>query len=301
MKSKAFIFLLLSIGWTSVGAQSFKYQAELGNVSANGFYKIALTPQIISKTESFDLADIRIFEKDKEIAYLIRKIADSIYIKDTTGLQLQHYTLIPTPSISVKEDKANQRSIIQIRFNAGYQIDKMILNLEGFRYYRRTAWLTETNPLIKKKKDRYSEDRLANFIISSGKQPVIDLCEQNRYKQLFLIIENEESEALLIKNIKAYQKNMELITYLEKDKPYVIKAGKLNMQLPRYDLRYFSDSISSSIPFINVLNFKISKDEPLVKDSVSIKKSWMWIAIGLLILFLGYLSYFMVKDMQRNK
>jgi hypothetical protein len=301
MRFKAFIFLLFSICWTSAGAQSFKWQAELGSVSTNGFYKIALTPQIISKTENIDLADIRIFEKDKEIAYLIRKTADSIYIKDTTGLQLQHYTLIPAPSVSVKEDKANQRCIVHINFNASYQIDKMILNLEGFRFYRRTAWLTETNPLIRDKKNRYSEDRLTSFIISSGKQPVIDLSGQNRYKQLFLIIENEESEALLIKNIKAYQKNMELITYLEKDKPYVIKTGQLNMQLPRYDLRYFSDSISNSIPFINVLDFKMSKDEPTIKDSVSIKKSWMWIAIGLLILFLGYLSYFMVKDMQRNK
>ena len=301
MKFKAFIFLLLCIGWANAGAQSFKWQAELGNVSANGFHKIALTPQIISKTESTDLADIRIFEKDKEIAYLIRKIADSIYIKDTTGLQLQNYTPIPAPSVSVKEDKANQRSIVLIRFNAGYQIDKLLLNPGGFQYYRRTAWLTETNPLIRNKKSNYSEDRLANFIISSGKLPVIDLCGQNRYKQLFLVIENEESEPLLIKNIKAYQKNMELIAYLEKDKPYVIKAGQLNMQLPRYDLRYFSDSISNPIPFINVLNFKINKEEAVVKDSASSKKSWMWIAIGLLILFLSYLSYYVIKDMQRNK
>jgi len=301
MKFKLFFFLLLFIESTSAGAQSFKWQADLEKVNTNGFYKILLTPQLISKTENSDLADIRIFEKSKEVAYLIRKVADSIYIKDTTGLKLAHYTSIPAPSVAVKEDKANQRTIVQIDFKANYQIDKIILNLEGFRYYRRTAWLTEINPLIRSKKNRYSEDRLINFIISSGKQPTIDLSGQNKYKQLFLIIDNEDSAPLLIKNIKAFQKNIELITYLEKDKRYVIKTGQQSMQLPRYDLSYFNDSISNTVPFISVLGFKMNQNDVLATNSASIKKSWMWTAIGLLILFLGYLSYYMVKDMQRKK
>lgn len=301
MKFKLFIFLLFCIAWTSVSAQSFKWQADLEKVNADGFYKIALTPQFISKTEDTDLADIRVFEKDKEVAYLIRKIADSIYVKDTTALKLLNYTAIPAPSVTVKEDKVNQRTIVQITFKAGYQVDKIILSPSGFRYFRRTAWLTEINPLISDKKNRYSEDRLINFIISSGKEPVIDLSGQKRYKQLFLIIDNEDNRPLLIKNIKAYQRNAELITYLEKDKRYVIKTGQRNMQLPRYDLSYFNDSISNKVPFINIFSFKMNQGDALVKDAISIKKSWMWTAIGLLILFLGYLSYFMVKDMQSRK
>lgn len=301
MKFKLFIFFLFLIIWTVAPAQSFKWQADLEKVNANGFYKIALSPQILSKTDNTDLSDIRIFEKDKEIAYLIRKIADSIYLKDTTGLKLAHYTAIPAPSVTVRADKVNQRTIVQIDFKANYQVDKIILNLAGFRYYRRNAWLTEINPLIRDKKKLYSEDRMVNFIISSGKQPVIELSGENRYKKLFLIIDNEDSAPLLIKNIRAYQKNIELITYLEKDKRFVIKTGQQNMLLPRYDLSYFNDSISNAVPFIGVSGFKMQTDPEQVRDSSSIKKSWMWAAIGLLILFLGYLSYFMVKDMQRKK
>jgi hypothetical protein len=105
----------------------------------------------------------------------------------------------------------------------------------------------------------------------------------------------------LIKNIKAYQKNIELITYLEKDKRFVIKAGQQNLLLPRYDLSYFNDSISNTVPFISVSGLKKNPDQEQIRDSAPIKKSWMWTAIGLLILFLGYLSYYMVKDMQRKK
>lgn len=301
MKFRAFICVLLFINWNTTSAQSFKWKADLEQVASNGFYKIPLTPAILSKTANIDLADIRIYEKQKEIAYLLRQFPDSLYLKDTTSLKFQHYSPIPSPSLNIKEDKINKRTIVSITFKEEYQVDKLILNLDGFRYYRRTAWLSELNPLVKNKKNQYSENELINIIISSKKRPVIDLYGKNRHKQLFLIIENEDSSPLLIKNTEAYQKNIELITYLEKDKQYEIKTGLINIGVPRYDLSYFSDSIGNKIPSVNVLKFRMVEKAPLKKDSIFIKKDWMWAAIGLLIVFLGYLSYAMVKDMQRRK
>lgn len=301
MKARLLICLALTIAWIATNAQSYKWKGDLEKVNTTGFYKIALGPDFISKTETSNLADIRIFERNTEIAYLIRQFPDSIYLKDTIASKLLHYTAIPAPSIVIKEDKANQRSVIQLIFKSPYQLDKLTLKAEGFKYYRRTAWLTDVNPLIKPKKNRYSENRLVNFIISSEKQPVIDIFGPEKYKQLFLVIENEDNSPLLIKNITAYQKNTELITYLEKDKQYVIKTGQPDVYPPRYDLSYFKDSISHSLPFINILHFEMNKNKAEDKAPDLIKKNWMWAAIGLLILFLGSISYIMVRDMQRKK
>lgn len=301
MKFKVFICILLSIAWTGSQAQSFNWQARLDKVPATGFYKIALTPDLMAKTANSDLADIRIYENQREVAYLIRRLPDSVYLKDTATVKFQHFTTVPDPAIAIKEDKANKRTIVTLTFKAGYQIDKLTLNLKGFRYYRRTAWLSETNPLIRNNKNRYSTDQLINFTISSEKQPVIDLYGENRYKELFLIIENEDNSPLLIKNIEAFQKNMELIAYLEADKQYVIKTGAPKLGMPRYDLSYFSDRIGNKIPSVKVADFKRSENEALQKGSVFITKGWMWAAIGILIVFLGSLSYFMVKDLQRKK
>lgn len=300
-KLLSLVLFFIVINYLNADAQTFKWQASLEKIPSNGFYKLLLAPQIISTTENTSLSDIRIFEKDKEIAYLIKKIPDSIYKKDSTALGLQNYTIIPAPVIKVNEDKANQRTIVEITFNAAYQIDKLILSLEGFRYYRRAAWITEQNPMIREKKNRYHEERLENFSISSEKPPIVKFYNENRYKRLFLVIENEDNEPLTVKNIKAYQKNIELITYLEKDKQYIMKTGQLNMQLPRYDLGYFKDSISSSIPLIKITALKKYGQKEPIKESKLIKKSVMWGALGILILFLGYLSYYMVKDMQRKK
>lgn len=301
IRFKLYILLVLGMAGKVACAQSFKWQANLEKVRTNGFYNLALSPQILSKTANPDLADIRIFEKDKEIAYLIREIADSVYAKDTSGLKLQHYDAVPAPSVVVKEDKQNKRTIVQIDFKASYQIDKLILSLEGFRYYRRNAWLTNLNPINRNKKNRFDEEQLVNFSISSGKEPVIDLPGKNRYKQLFIIIENEDSAPLFIKNIRAFQKNIGLIAYLEKNKQYVMKMGQPELLLPRYDLSYFEDSIGSALPFIKVYNLKANPDHDKSKATTPVKKSWMWVALGVLILFLGYLSYFMVRDMQSKK
>lgn len=288
VRIKLAFFLLLTC-CTAASAQSFKWQASLEKVSTAGFYRISLTPQFISKTENTDLSDIRIFEKNKEIAYLLRQESD-LYIP------------VPAPSITSLEDTAQQRTIVQMDFDADYQLNKIILKPAGARYYRRSAWLTRSNPLVGRKKRINQENKLLEFIISSETPPVVRLPGSNRYRKLFVVIENEDNAAISVKNVQAYQQNMELIAYLDKGKRYTIKTGRTDLQPPRYDLDYFRDSIRPDVPLVGLLDFKkISETKTPLQDNIPEKRRWMWVAIGILILFLGYLSYSIVKDMQRKK
>ena len=290
MNFKLYIFItLLCFQKSTACAQSFKWQASLEKVSANGFYNIALTPDFVSRTVNRDLADIRIFEKNKEIAYLLRKENDS------TG------TPIPAPAFKVKEVKASQQSIVEINFNKAYQVNKLVLTATGFKFYRRAAWLAELNPDFKNKRNRNEYIRLVDFIILSAKRTSIDLCGENRHEKLYLFIENEDNFPLEIKKIDAYQQNMHLTVYLEKGKGYTIKTGQLNMNLPRYDLSYFNDSISNSVPFIKVGDFSADTAAARLDKAATTGKTWMWVALTILIASIGYLSYKMIGDMQRKK
>jgi hypothetical protein len=290
MKFRPYIFItLLFFQGLTACAQSFTWQANLEKVTANGFYNIALTPDFVSRTANRDLADIRIFEKNKEIAYLLRKESDSAS------------TQIPAPAFKVKQVKASQQSIVEINFNKAYQVNKLTLTAAGFKFYRRAAWLAELNPDFKNKRNRNGYIRLVDFIILSGKPATIDLYGENRYKKLYLFIENEDNSPLEIKKIDAYQQNLHLTAYLEKDKVYTIKTGQLNMNLPRYDLSYFNDSISNSVPFIKVGDFNADPGVAKVVKVSLTGKAWMWITLTILIAFIGYLSYNMIRDMQRKK
>lgn len=299
MRYKLYIAIALLLGSQTGKGQSFKWQAPLQQVAKSGFYNIALTPDLLAKTESQELADIRIFEKNREIAWLLRKGTDST---DTAGtLNLKHYSSIPGGAVKVQELKDSKQSLITLTFDKAYQVNKLRLTVEGFRFYRREAWLAEPNPSYKPNRKREPYNRMFSFVILSQKPAIIDLPGENRYKKLYFIIENEDNTPLTVKKIDAFQQNMHLTAYLEKDKRYTIKTGGLNMSFPRYDLDYFNDSISNSLPFIKAGNFSLAHTIGKQEGRFFISKGWIWGALTLLIAFIGYLSYRMVNEMQRKK
>lgn len=299
MNCKAYVLIFL-MGYSLTGkGQNFKWQAPLEKVDSSGFYNIALSPELVSKTASTDLADIRIYEKDKEIAWLLRKGTDST---DTIGrLNTSHYSLIPYIVFKTREIKASKRSVVEIDFDKAYQIDKLRLTVDGFKFYRREAWLAKKNSDIRQKGNQDPYQLMNSFIILSGKPTIIELKGANRYKTLYLIIENEDNLPLAVKKIEAYQQNMHLTAYLEKDKTYILKTGGQDMSFPRYDLSYFNDSISNGVPFIKVGNFSQSKAEVKKTTTFFNSKAWIWAALTALIGILGYLSYKMIREMQNKK
>lgn len=299
MNGKLSLFIILFLLALGSKGQSFKWYAVLDEVPASGFYNIALTPELLSKTEDAGLADIRIFEKKKEIAWLLRKGTDST---DTAGsLNLSHYSSIPLAALKTQETKDSKQSVVTLQLNKAYQIDKLKLTVEGFRFYRREAWLAVPNPEFKRNRNKDPYKRVFSFILSSGKAAIIDIPGEKRYKQLYLIIENEDNAALTVKKVDVYQQNMHLTAYLEKGKRYTIKTGQANMDLPRYDLDYFNDSIGKGLSFVKTGNFNRSNTEIEQGKSFFISKSWIWAALMVLIVFIGYLSYRMISDMQRRK
>lgn len=285
------IVILLLFKAAVSNAQSFNWQAELERVPKSGFYNILLSPELVAKTKSLELNDIRIYQGKSETPYLFRKKTDTL---DNTP--------VPAPIVKAREEPGKKQTVISITFDAGYQIDKLELEVQGFKFYRRNAYLASVNPDYNSRR-RYSEPyiRLTEFVITSGKPTIVFLPGDSRYQTLCIVIENEDNPALIINGIKAYQSNMYLTTYLEKEKTYVMKLGQANLESPRYDLSYFSDSISRTGPSIKVLNFQRTLPETVVKLSIFSTKIWIWSALILLIVLVAYLSFRMIKDIQQRK
>jgi hypothetical protein len=285
------IFILLLFKAVVSNGQSFNWQADLAPVTKSGFYNILLSPELVSRTKSLDLNDIRIYQGKTETPYLFRRKIDT-----------PDHTLIPVPVVKTTAEKDKKQTVISITFNAAYQIDKLELEVQGFKFYRRNAYLASVNPDYNSRR-KYSEPyvRLEDFVITSGKPSLVFLPGSSRYQNLTVIIENEDNPALIIKGIKAYQRNMYLTAYLEKEKHYVVKMGQADLESPRYDLSYFSDSISRTGPSIKVLNFQRTLPEPVVKLGVFSTKMWIWSALALLIALVAYLSFRMVKEIQQRK
>ena len=72
MKQLSF-FVGLLLCYSSGYSQAFKWEAQLAPVGANGFYNIRLSPDLVSKAASPALTDFRIFSKQSEVPYILRK------------------------------------------------------------------------------------------------------------------------------------------------------------------------------------------------------------------------------------
>jgi hypothetical protein len=164
------------------------------------------------------------------------------------------------------------------------------------KYYRRNAELFE---IIHKPKKHHE------FLLQSqiqSEQPNSFWFEKtSRVKNFAIVISNDDNATLEIERIKAFQWNRTLTAYFEKGTSYTLMIGNDSVNFPVYDLGNFKNKISSKINFVKVAEpVKTATNRPAEETGFSFlnNKLFVWIAIGVVILFLGYISIKMLKEMK---
>ena len=106
-------------------AENFQEKVKIDSVPKTGFYKIILSPEIISVTKT-GYSDIRIYDaKQNEAPYILIENQDSLY------------TSIPKPAIEQTDSADIKKSFITLTFDRPYEISKMELMFRGPELYLR--------------------------------------------------------------------------------------------------------------------------------------------------------------------
>ena len=111
-------------------------------------------------------------------------------------------------------------------------------------------------------------------------------------------INNNDDKPLKIKNVKASQLNTYLTASLENGNDYTLRFGDEKLEAPVYDLKYFVDSIPQNLAQLapgSVNGLKTMEDS---KSTSVFNSTYIWIALGVVIIFLGFMSYRMLKEMK---
>jgi hypothetical protein len=120
-----------------------------------------------------------------------------------------------------------------------------------------------------------------------------------------VIVDNLDNQPLKIQGGKAFQLNTFLTADLQVGKTYFLKFGKDNITFPEYDLKYFEENIPTDIPVIatgEVLNELTGEVEAEVTTKPSSdNKAVLWSVIGIVIVFFGFLTFKMVRDMKKKE
>jgi hypothetical protein len=114
----AFLALAILCGSTARAQKAFKYGAGLEKIPASGFYKIALSPEVLSRTRP-DLADVRIVdEDDRQVPYIFGSSLPAV----------NHVFLLPLFEGPSEPDSVSSYIVGN---KEGYSLNQLVLQLRN--------------------------------------------------------------------------------------------------------------------------------------------------------------------------
>jgi len=281
-----FAFLFIVTGILPANAQEFTWQAGLPAVSETGFYNISLHPAFIAKCYDTALTDVRLFDGETAVSYMLRR--------DTP------YVALPSPVITVRNNTAARRTVIQLQFKEEFLIEQLRLTVATPAYFKRYFYVT---------KDTSERPSSGEFALVSGQSSIFKLHTPLKTKQCFIIISNEDNPPLQLKDINAWQQHIYLTAWLEKGKDYLLKTGVPELPAPVYDLPYFASKLPARIPVLEAGNIAavpaVIKNVPSTpaerNTTVFTSKKWIWTGIVSIIVLITLLSIRLLRDMRERK
>lgn len=192
----------------------------------------------------------------------------------------RRYRETPAPLISQK-DSSNHHSYVTLTFTEPYLVEHLDLEIREPKLYKRKARL-----LVKE--DPYRDDRLSIDPASHAFEiPSI------KVRTITLDIDNEDNTPLVIRKVETSQLERYLLTWLEPGVSYQLLVGNIQAQAPRYDLKYFVDTVSREpaelVPGVLEVASLPAAPPPVVKDRSGV---WLW---GIILAVLALLVFFSLK------
>ncbi len=220
------------------------------------------------------------------------------------------YSETSAPNVSQNDTVEKKKSTVKITFSEPQFIDKIVFEVEGPTRYLREATLSQSVTVKdswtsdKKFEKERSETRthsqfLRAFKLTSFSDNSVFL-GRVKTKELILSVKNNDDKPLKIKNVRCFQLNVYLTAPLRKDKNYVLRFGNESLNAPVYDLQFFKDSLPSQNEILKpsqLVDLQSDKKPKVEKSNHSIL---IWLALGVVIILLGLVSFKMLGEMKKQ-
>jgi hypothetical protein len=219
--------------------------------------------------------------------------------------------------LSYTRKDSNKKTYLYFTISPSNRIDELEFNITSPTLYKRNGIIiqqqlnendesnTEKDIISSSKKYRQNYNSNSEPIeFNSDKNNKISLpyfFENTKISQFTIEIENNDNEPLQFESIKAYQLTTTLIADLQKDKTYILYTGDSLLTAPSYDLVYFTNKLSDTIPTIQIE--KVQPKEVKLANEYNNKneKYYVWIGLGIVALILLFLTSSMLKNMKKKE
>jgi len=220
---------LLFIAGGVSGQARFGWKSALDTIRHDGFYRILLTPEIVAKCSRADLGDLRIVGSDKRFVSYVLK--DSIGGKERLA--------VPGASL-VQKDSSDKHSYLDVRFPDAYELDQLSFLIQDPAFYKRDAEVTAQGL------DTTEWMLLTTVTLKPGSRSFALPAVKTR--RLRIDITNADNAPLVVREVSGAQAPRWLVTYLKAGAAYQVLTGDGHAAKPEYDLKYFTDSLTTMPP-----------------------------------------------------
>ncbi len=209
-------------------------------------------------------------------------------------------TYVEVPDVSfVAGDSSDHHTWVRIQVPgsdsvSGQFIDRLTFDVAGPAFYFREAELLEKYTWYSHKKQYSAWRTIASSSLVSRQQATVPVGVKTR--ELVLKIDNGDNPPLKITGVRAFQLKRSLVTWLEAGHQYRVAIGGDTLDLPRYDLSHFSESIPKDLTTLSVGPLTFHKPDVKASFTLFTSRIVIWVAIIGVIVILALMTVKMLRE-----
>jgi hypothetical protein len=214
---------------------------------------------------------------------------------ETTTVEGLYTELKPIRIIS---DSAKQNATwVHLLFEYAVNVDEIEFEISQPAYYLRPVDLFYSTGSLKNEMKLYPGKLTLN-----SKSSLRFHMGGIRVKEVWLKIFNADNPPLRIAEVRCFQLNHYSIANLEKGKQYELRFGDSLLDSPDYDIKYFQSVIPSNLRVVlpgNINEIQRQLRHELKENgSIFSDKRFIWAALSVVILLLGFVTFRMLRSMK---
>lgn len=263
---------------------------------------VHLTPNNEGETSSLSILELPLTDH----AFYRITIADStsppLKVLDVghLGRMRTRGTYTEASGFSITRSKQANETIIAIHCPHKVRVDKITFDIADDRRFIRPFEIRRIVHLNPTRRQRRSGQRASEhqalFRGELSSQKTLAFETPTLYLDTaFIVISNGDDEELLISDITLEQLEHRLTAELDANKQYRLLTGNADVRPPEFDIVHFVGESMSELPII-----QMGPLEPLAQPglgrSFQLSRSWIWGILSILILFILFMVYKLVRD-----
>lgn len=201
------------------------------------------------------------------------------------------YSELPGTTFAQKD--SGRLSRVFIKLAADYPVNSLSLTISGSKFYKRSIRLYQV-------RGKY-RNLLLEGTVSSASDNYLRL--STKTTDLELEIDNGDNPPVTVTGVELSMLQQSLIAYLEKGIDYSIVFGGSTLAAPSYDLKFFTDSLQRSMPYLSAGS--VQKNGPNITNQTTgrsvIPSLMIWVAIISVLALLIYLTIKMAGEVKKRE